>query len=196
MYQAKNIYQNSGTELKLPLANWRKLPALAMDAYSLRPLILSDADAWFSYVTLPKVYEHTSWDVKSAHDLSALIRSYNLANIDASIRFAIVHNVEQRMIGSIGFHSVSDLNKKAEIAYDLHPDFWNKGIMKKSCESLLEWGFQERGFVRIQATVLPENIASINVLNRCGFILEGRLRHFKKVRGVSKDFFMFSKLAT
>jgi ribosomal-protein-alanine N-acetyltransferase len=197
MYKDKPHYtikQFENTSQK-PKAVWRNLPTLSIDGYSLRPLQKEDVDAWFAYLSLHQVKEHTSWDVKSPHDLLGLIAKYNHANVDASIRFAIVHDLHQRMIGSIGFHSVSDMNKTAEIAYDLHPDFWNKGIMTHCCEVLLQWGFQERGFVRIQATVLPENGASINVLKRCGLTLEGRLRQLKKVRGVSKDFLMFSKIA-
>lgn len=220
MYQVKHLYRhiNAGKlsqEVALPSAHWRTMPSINMESYSLRPLLLSDADAWFSYLSLAQVAEHTSWNVTSSRDLLGLIGSYNHANVDASIRFAIVHTLEpaiqnnlgnkdkqatqpmqhsQNLIGSIGFHSVSDANKTAEIAYDLHPDFWHKGLMSHCCDALVKWGFQERGLLRIQATVLPDNVASISVLKKSGFEYEGRLRQLKKVRGVSQDFLMFSKI--
>ena len=54
---------------------------------------------------------------------------------------------------------------------------------------------REQGFVRVQATALESNVASLRVLDKCGFAFEGLLRNFRKVRGVPMDYRVYSVIA-
>ncbi|WP_146042156.1 GNAT family N-acetyltransferase [Chromobacterium sinusclupearum] len=63
-----------------------------------------------------------------------------------------------------------------------------------ACASLLRWRHRHVGLVRIQATALPANHRSIQVLERNGFEREGLLRSYRKVRGPSRDFWMYSHI--
>jgi len=99
------------------------------------------------------------------------------------------------LVGSIGFHSVSPPNRSAEIAYTLHPDHWGRGIASRCCNAVADWGFSNQGYVRIQGTALDTNLVSMRVLEKCGFLLEGKLRNFRIVRGKPRDFWMYSRVA-
>src|SRR5665213_1098406 len=58
----------------------------------------------------------------------------------------------------------------------------------------VDWGLRKRGYVRVQATTMEANVPSIRLLEKCGFLLEGKLRSYRMVRGEPRDFFIFSKL--
>ena len=53
-------------------------------------------------------------------------------------RLAIISDLVGELIGTIGFHTVSDVNRTAEIAYDLAPDYWGRGIASAVCSSVTE----------------------------------------------------------
>jgi len=57
-----------------------------------------------------------------------------------------------------------------------------------------QWAFEQRGWVRVQATTLPEHAASQRVLLKCGFEVEGRLRNFRIVRGEPRDYLLYARV--
>lgn len=170
------------------------VPEPGLAGFVLRPLVAADIDEWYAYLSDPAAIEHTSWRLDGPADLAALIDTYNTGRPDAPIRFAIHSEALDRLVGTIGFHTVSDLNKTAELAYDLHPAFWGQGIMVACVEAVLQWGVARHGYVRIQASVLDSNRASMRVLDKCGFQYEGTLRRYRMVRGAPRDYAMFARL--
>lgn len=157
-----------------------------------RPIRLSDVPAWYSYLSIPSVIEHTSWNLSSESDLEKLVMSYLANEIESPIRFAIVDKVSDNLVGTIGFHTLSSANLSAELAYDIHPSFWGKGIATDVAKGMVNWGHSIRGFFRIQACALDTNVASMRVLEKCGFRQEGKLRNLRIVRGVPRDCFLYS----
>lgn len=185
---------------------WSEPLSLPVAGFELRPLHIKDAATWASYLNLPEVFQHTSWNQPNISELENLIRSYNQAHAESPLRLGIYkidaqigakideHNQNQQLCGTLGFHSISQVNHSAELAYDLHPNFWGRGLISHSARALIEWSFTQRHYQRIQATILPENLASIKVIERLGFHYEGRLRHYRRVRGEPRDYLMYSCL--
>lgn len=169
-----------------------ELPSVDDAPYRLRPIAQSDITAWYDYLSLPNVVEHTSWSLKSADELRPLVEWYLSDDPSSAIRFAIQLRNGGPLIGTIGFHTISMANRTAEIAYDLHPTYWGRGIASNCCRAVVKWGMAKRGFVRIQATVLDTNIASARVVEKAGFLLEGKLRCFRIVRNQPRDFWLYS----
>ena len=170
------------------------VPTIPIDGLCLRPLEKTDGDAWYAYLSIPHVVRETSWNVAAVDDLLSLIAWYNSDDPSSAIRFAISPRTERAVIGTIGFHTISLANRTAEIAYDIHPDYWRSGIGSACCTAVTRWGLFERGYVRVQAVTLKTNLPSVRLLEKCGFALEGTLRSYRMVRGEPRDFFVFSKL--
>lgn len=160
----------------------------------LRPIAATDLTDWFNYLSLPVVYEHTSWAVTSAADLAPYAWSAEAATPSSPLRFAIADRANGQLVGTIGFHTVSAQNKTAELAYDLAPAVWGKGIATQLCNQLVPWAHAQAGLVRVQATALESNTRSMRVLQRCGFVHEGVLRSYRMVRGTPGNFHMYSHL--
>ena len=158
----------------------------------LRAIGADDIDAWYEYLRLPHVVEHTSWNLAGAEDLRPLVAWYESDEADSAIRFVVMEG--DVLVGTIGFHTISTRNRTAEIAYDFHPGWWGRGIATACCRAVADWGLTERGFVRVQATTLDTNVRSVAVLERSGFAAEGLLRNYRMVRGSPRHFHLFSKV--
>ena len=91
--------------------------------------------------------------------------------------------VEDLAVGGIGIVRGEDVHRhSAEIGYWLGQDFWGRGIAPVAVRALTEWAFSSFDLVRIHAGVFAWNPASMRVLEKAGYTLEGRLR-----RSVFKD---------
>lgn len=159
-----------------------------------RPLTRSDGAAWYAYLTQAAVFQHTSWNLTNANDLQSLFDSYESEDPESQIRFAVIAAADDRLVGTFGFHTISRSNKSAELAFDLCPSMWGKGIAQSFCQIAVQWAFDCLGLVRVQAVVLETNARSASTLERCGFQREGYLRHYRQVRGLPGNFWMFSKI--
>lgn len=157
-----------------------------------RSIRLSDVPSWYAYLSIPSVTEHTSWNLSCENDLEKLVMNHLENAPESPIRFAIVDKSSEKLVGTVGFHSLSSASQSAELAYDIHPSFLGRGIATDVCKWIVSWGHSVRGFSRIQACVLDTNIASKRVLEKCGFSQEGELRNLRMVRGVPRDFFLYS----
>jgi len=60
-----------------------------------------------------------------------------------------------------------------ELSYGLRRDRWGRGYATEAGQACVRHGFQDLGLDRIVADVDPDNIASIHVLEKCGFIRSG-----------------------
>lgn len=163
---------------------------------SLRQLERTDITAWYAYLSNSEVTQHTSWNLRSEEDLLPLFDEIESTHSTSIRRLAIINQTSGDLIGTIGFHSISEANRSAEIAYDLAPAYWGKGIASAVCSSVTQWAFTEYGFVRVQGTVLETNRGSAQVLVKCGFQYEGKLRAFRMVRGRPGNFEMYAILNT
>lgn len=174
--------------------HYTDLPALAHELVYLRPLSRADAPAWYAYLTMPGVLEHTSWDLRSVDELMLKFDALESSDPASEVHLAIALRDSDKLVGTIGFHSVSPPNKTAEIAYDLAPGVWGRNIAPSVCAAVVNWGFLHLDAVRIQATALDSNTRSVRVLEKCGFQREGLLRNFRMVRGQPRNFWIYSCL--
>ncbi|WP_416051879.1 GNAT family N-acetyltransferase [Cupriavidus basilensis] len=162
---------------------------------SLRQLERADVNAWFAYLSNPAVIEHTSWNLRSEDDLLPMFDGFESPDAQSTRRLAIIEGSSNNLVGTIGFHTISDVNRTAEIAYDLASSHWGKGIATSVCASVTDWAFIAYGFVRIQGTVLKSNLPSTRVLQKCGYRHEGLLRSYRMVRGTPSDFNCYARVA-
>ncbi|HEY0124426.1 MAG TPA: GNAT family N-acetyltransferase [Rhizobium sp.] len=76
--------------------------------------------------------------------------------------------------GLIGFGGVT-VSKEFEglnLSYHLHPDSWGKGYATELVRQVLDFAFNDLHADRVIGLVRPINVASRNVLEKCGLALE------------------------
>lgn len=176
-----------------PAAPGRRPSLPEVRGYTVAPVAPADAREWAAYATLPDVMRFTSSSVRGVDDMLAIIERTRSGDAHAPVHFAL-RTPEGALAGTVGFHTISPLNRTAEVTYDVHPGHWGRGLATAACRAAVRWGFAERGWVRVQATTLEPHVVSQRVLVKCGFTLEGRLRHFRLVRGVPSDYLLFARL--
>jgi ribosomal-protein-alanine N-acetyltransferase len=89
--------------------------------------------------------------------------------------FAI--EVAGEAVGCIGYVPGSDVERySAEVGYWLGEACWGRGIVTEALELLTRHAFAELGILRLFALPLADNGASIRVLEKAGYRLEGILR--------------------
>ena len=172
------------------------LPTSKHELVELRPIVEADLLDWYAYLSQPVVYEHTSWNLSSKDDLAHYVGSPAPARAESLLRMAVALRSSGKLVGTVGFHSVSPRDSRAELAFDLSPEVWGKGIATYVCTALVEWAHAQAGVMRVQATALQSNLRSAAVLLRCGFEYEGLLRSYRMVRGTPGNFGIYAHLAS
>ena len=142
---------------------------------SLSRVTTSDCDAMVEYLTEKVIFDTTlnipyPYTMKDAEFIVDYFKNLELKH-NRLTNWGI-RNVEQKLIGVIGFQS-GIKSHKAEIGYWLAKSYWGKGIMTEVVEKVCHFAFQHFGLIRITATVFEKNIASAKVLEKCNFVLEG-----------------------
>ncbi|WP_456271405.1 GNAT family N-acetyltransferase [Bacillus sp. AK031] len=111
-----------------------------------------------------------------------------------SMRWGIVLKEDNTFIGTVGQNNLQRGNKKAEIGFEIHPDFWAKGYTSEAAEAIIEYAFEELQLYRMGAITFLGNQASQRLLKKLGFKEEGVLRGYIYQHGKSHDTYMFSLL--
>ena len=80
-------------------------------------------------------------------------------------------------IGSIGIALQHDVERvSAELGYWIGEEFWGRGIVSEAVPAMTEHAIATYGLTRIFALPFAHNVASCRVLEKAGYVLEGRLR--------------------
>jgi RimJ/RimL family protein N-acetyltransferase len=140
----------------------------------LRPMRPSDVDDLFAVFGNPEVMKY--WSTRPHEDRSitaALIKGTIAASAETTAEFAIEH--QGRVIGKAGFWQMP------EIGYLLHPDYWRQGFGAEALTALMDYGFTQRGLDRITADVDPDNLASLALLKKLGFVETGREKNTLRI---------------
>src|SRR4051812_47632167 len=151
------------------------LPESTHALVTLRPIAEADLPVWYAYLSQPEVLEHTSWNLSSCAELAPYVWNPEANTETSLLRLAVALRSTGELVGTAGFHTVQPQNRSAEIAYDLSPSVWGKGIATSVCGQLVAWAHGQVGLLRVQATVLESNASSMAVPEGRGFFPEGLL---------------------
>ena len=164
--------------------NFAPFPVLKTERLTLRQLVSSDANEIFALRSDDNVNKYLNRKPsKSINDAHTFIQAIN-ENIQRndSIYWAITLNGTDKLIGTICLFDFSHDNSKAEIGFELLPDFQRKGIMQEATSKIIDFGIQHIGLNLIEASSHSENKSSARLLEKLNFKTdsgEGNLMIFK-----------------
>lgn len=96
------------------------------------------------------------------------------------LRWGITRKGENQLIGTCGYYGFHSWNKRASIGYELARTVWRQGLMTEALGGIIDFGFGSLELNRIEAVIMPGNMASINLLEKLGFENEGLLREYER----------------
>jgi ribosomal-protein-alanine N-acetyltransferase len=147
----------------------------------LRRLRPSDAESVFAILSdqeLARFYDDEAFtEISQARDqIEAWDRGFDAWR---SIRWGIVQRGAEEIIGTCGYYGFHRWHGRASIGYELARPYWRQGIMTEALAAIIGFGFRDIGLNRIQAVLMPGNVASERLLEKLGFQREGVLRQYE-----------------
>lgn len=148
---------------------------LKTERLMLRHLRVDDATAFFSYRSDPVANQFQGWIPKEEHDALDFIK-YRITNIpdtpDTWIQLAIIHLMDDKMIGDVGVYFLPDNDKEVKLGYTLDKDYQGHGYATEALRILIDHLMIRFGKNRFIALISPDNEASIRLVKRLGFVEE------------------------
>jgi ribosomal-protein-alanine N-acetyltransferase len=172
-------------------------PQLTTKRLKLRAPALKDATAFHALMSVPDVTRFSNWpDAPTKAQIERSMRWMSKAYASGkACAWIIEHAASKRLIGAIRYNSFDKKWRCGELGYELHPEFWGKGLMTEAVAAVVTCGHQTFRLNRIEAWTLPGNAASDRVLEKSGFHHEGTLRQKAWFKGAFHDFRMFGRVA-
>lgn len=97
-------------------------------------------------------------------------------------------------VGGIGIELHADVERvSAEIGYWLGEAHWGRGIVTAALGAVSPEVMELFDLTRLYALPFAENAASVRVLEKCGFVLEGRLRRSAIKYGEIRDQLLYAR---
>ncbi|MBR1199784.1 GNAT family N-acetyltransferase [Bradyrhizobium sp. AUGA SZCCT0158] len=179
-----------------PTAN-RKFPALSTKRLTLRAATPKDVPAVRALMSVPDVTRFSNWpDAPSTAQVERSVRWMSrLHGSGKGCGWIIEISGTRALAGAIRFNSIEKKWRCGQIGYELHPDYWGKGLMTEAVRAVVAYGHQTFRLNRIDAWTLPGNAASDRVLEKSGFQYEGTMRQKAWFKGAFHDFRMFGRIA-
>ena len=118
-------------------------------------------------------------------------RSYT-APMPANICFRI--DKDDKVIGQICLKNIKWINHKAEISLFITKNEQSNGYGSLALAAAIEYSFKRLNLFRLEAEVIDGNEASLKLLQKSGFVEEGRLRQAKFINGEYRDLLRFGLL--
>lgn len=86
-------------------------------------------------------------------------------------RFAVIYKPDDKLIGFAGLKYLPDLGE-TDIGFRILPQYWGVGILSEIAGDIIDYGFSQLALTKIIGTVMPDNIASIKILEKIGLIYD------------------------
>lgn len=107
---------------------------------------------------------------------------------DAEYGFGIFLTKTDRLIGRVNLSNiVHGAWQNCTIGYFLDQELQGQGYMTEAVKLAVRFAFDEAHLHRVQAAIMPRNIASARVVEKAGFRYEGLSKHYLKINGVWED---------
>jgi RimJ/RimL family protein N-acetyltransferase len=135
----------------------------------------SDAETFFRLNSHPEVMRYTGEPpLQSVEEAKHAIENYPDFKTVGYGRWACVHKDSQEVIGFCGLKYLPELDL-VDVGFRFFPEYWGQGLGTEACTASIGFGFNNLNLSRIVGLVLPENKASIRVLEKCGLHPNGEL---------------------
>ncbi|MGD9898865.1 MAG: GNAT family N-acetyltransferase [Calditrichaceae bacterium] len=112
----------------------------------------------------------------------------------AVVMFAI--KKENQLIGEVSLRNIKWYNRKAELSIFIADKYQGKGYGKTALLAVIKYAFETMNFYRLEAEVVDYNDRARKMIEKMGFIPEGRLREAKYYDGKYYDILRYGFLKT
>jgi RimJ/RimL family protein N-acetyltransferase len=156
----------------------------------------SDAESLQRHADNRKVSMHLRdrfpypYPIEAARNFLGLMASQPVATV-----WAI--EVDGHAVGGIGIELHSDVERvSAEIGYWLGEQYWNRGIATDALKAVTAEVFTRFEITRLYAVPFADHTASVRVLEKAGYVREGRMHQSAIKDGRIRDQLLYAAYRT
>ena len=168
----------------------------AISAFRIRAAEPDDASSLSALIGSDGVFEGTSQ--LPMMPIASRVERYS--KVDPSglllVACATVHE-QQQIVGTIGLHLVQPGLRRAHVrglGIAVAKDWQGQGVGQHLVEAALHWADNWAGVLRIELTVLTDNLRAVALYERNGFVREGVMRAHILRDGVYADTYLMARL--
>ncbi|WP_329571514.1 GNAT family N-acetyltransferase [Kitasatospora sp. NBC_01266] len=165
-----------------------------LDLRRFRP---EDAPALAAYRSDPTVARYQGWTAPvTPAQATELVRGFAAGDPGQPgwFQYAIELRADGRLIGDLGVCLHENL-LQAELGFSLAPEHQGHGYAAEAVRAVLRELFEQRGLHRVSAECDTRNRSSARLLERVGFLVEGRRPEYTWLKGEWTDDLLFGLLA-
>lgn len=177
--------------------------ALDFGALRLRPPAARDYERWAELRGRSRAFLQP-WEPNwPADDLTPeafkrrLARYREEREADMAYPFFLERRSDGELLGGVNLNNVRRrAAMSATLGYWMGAAHAGHGHMSAAVPAICAFAFGRLGLLRVEAACLPENAASIRVLEKAGFQREGYARGYLSIAGARRDHLLFALLAS
>lgn len=172
-----------------------KLPYTESERLILRSLIINDAEELYLFRTRNAEFFKPWSPTYPADYFNPDYHGKNLIQIESDVLKGILvqfgvylKSDAKKMIGSVVFSNIiMGPFRSCFLGYRIDKDELNKGYASESIIAGSKYMFTDKKLHRIEANIIPRNIASIKAIENAGFVYEGISKKYLNINGVWED---------
>ena len=169
----------------------------------LRPPEMRDHDSWARLREVSRSFLAPWEPTWPADDLTRgafrlRVRRYNEEiERDEAYPFFVFREHDKALLGGLTLGQMRrGVAQAATLGYWMGEPHAGKGYMSEAVRVASSFAFATLRLHRLEATCLPENMASARLLERVGFQREGQARAYLRINGAWRDHLLFALLET
>ena len=164
------------------------IPTLKTERLTLRRMLVSDYDDMYEYARLETVTRYLTWYLHKNREYTREYLQYigTHYTIGDFFDWGVIHNGDDKFIGTCGFTKFDYNHNCGEIGYVLNPEYWGQGIADEAVREVMRFGFDVLGLNRIEAKFIEGNDSSKRVMEKTGMTFEGYHRKSMLIKGEYK----------
>ena len=159
-------------------------PTLETSRLILRSLVPEDAASLRRWLARDEIYTYWGRKASKGEREPELMfidpRPWVKRKPDPDFKWGIVLKETNAVIGDVSIFDIENA-RMGSVGYRLDPDLWGHGYVPEALRAAVEFIFTHTELDRLHATADVRNTASNRVLEKCGFVHEGTIRHGKMV---------------
>jgi ribosomal-protein-alanine N-acetyltransferase len=137
---------------------------------------------WISDPEIQSMYCEPVYTTKN--EVNVLLNKYiSSYQSEDYYRWAVIEKESQICIGQIAFFLVDNKNHFCELEYCIGKKFQRKGYATEATRAVIDFGFRDVHFHKIQICHNLNNNASKRLIQKCGLTYEGTLRDYYFIDG-------------
>jgi [ribosomal protein S5]-alanine N-acetyltransferase len=167
----------------------------------IRPPQLVDFQQWLSVRASSRSFLQPWEPTWSSDDLTStafnrrILRYSREIDRDESYPFFIFRTSDNALLGGLNFTNIRrGAASMASLGYWMGKAHAGQGHLTAALTLMLPVAFASLKIRRIEAACLPDNTASLRVLEKLGFVQEGYARDYLAIDGVWRDHLLFAKI--